>query len=93
MNYVLAFYRSPSQSSDALKNVLSRFHKVIITDISLSNTAFRMMLGGFNCRSNSLVIFPQKKVLIWNQSLRLKGFTSLSQIQHTFFLSLPIVLY
>ena len=50
--YVLVVYRSPSQSSDDFENFLSSFDQVI-TDMSLSNPAFRLILGDFNCRSNS----------------------------------------
>ena len=50
--YVLVVYRSPSQSSDDLKIFLSSLDQVI-TDMSLSNLAFRLILEDFNCRSNS----------------------------------------
>ena len=45
-------YRSQSQSSNDFENVLSSFDQVI-SDMSLSNPAFRLILGDFNCRSNS----------------------------------------
>ena len=50
--YVLVVYRSPSQFSDDLKIFLSSLDQVI-TDMSLSNLAFRLILEDFNCRSNS----------------------------------------
>ena len=50
--YVLAVYRFSSQSSDDFENFLSTSDQVI-TDMSLSNPAFRLILGDFNCMSNS----------------------------------------
>ena len=50
--YVLEVYRSASQSSDDFEHFLSNFDQVI-TDMSLSNPAFRLIFGDFNCRSNS----------------------------------------
>ena len=50
--YVLVVYCSSSQSSDDFETFLSSFDQVI-TDMSLSNPAFRLILGNFNCRSNS----------------------------------------
>ena len=47
--YVLVVYRSSSQSSDDFENFLSSFDQVI-PDMSLSNPAFRLILGDFNCR-------------------------------------------
>ena len=52
MGYVLVVYRSPWESSDNFQNFLSRFDQVI-TDMSLSNPVFRLILEGFDCRSNS----------------------------------------
>ena len=48
--YVLVVYRW--QSSDDFQKFLSSFDQVI-TDMSRSNPAFRLILGDFNCRSNS----------------------------------------
>ena len=50
-DYVLVVYHSPSQSPDDFEILLSSFEQVI-TDMSLSNPAFRLVLGDFNCRSN-----------------------------------------
>ena len=52
MGYVLVVYRSLSQSSDDFENFLSSFDQVL-TEMSLSNPAFRLILGDFTCRSNS----------------------------------------
>ena len=74
--YVLVVYRHPSQSLDDFENFLLDFDQVI-TDTSWSNSAFRLILGNFIVE---MAIFPQKQVLIWNQSPLLMGFTSLSHI-------------
>ena len=50
--YVLVVYRFPSQASNDFESVLPSFDQVI-TDMSLSNPVFRLILGDFNCRSNS----------------------------------------
>ena len=86
MGYVLVVYRFPSQSSDDFENFLSNFDQVI-THISLSNPVFRLILEDFNCRSNS---WWKGDISIGNQSPRPTGSTSLSEIQHIFFLSLPL---
>ena len=52
MGYVLVVCRSPWESSDNFENFLSSFDQVI-TDMSLSNPAFRLILEAFDCRSNS----------------------------------------
>ena len=89
--YVVVVYRFPSQASDDFENVLSSFDQVI-TDMSLSNPVFRLIL--LNCPSilGGRAIFALKKAFIWNQSRLLMGFTNLSQIQHIFFPSLPLAL-
>ena len=45
--YLLVVYYFPSQLSDEFKTFLSSFDQVI-TDISFSNPAFRLILGDFN---------------------------------------------
>ena len=50
--HVLVVYSSPSKSSYDFETFLSSFDQVI-TDMSLSNPAFRLILGDFNCRSSS----------------------------------------
>ena len=52
MANVLVVYHSLSQSSGDFEKFLPRFDQVI-TDMSLSNLAFRLILGDFNCRLNS----------------------------------------
>ena len=52
MGHVLVVYRSLSQSSDDFENFLSSFDQVI-TNLSLSKPAVRLILGDFNYRSNS----------------------------------------
>ena len=51
-SYVPVVYRSSSQSLDDFEFFLSSFDQVL-TDMSLSNPAFRLILGDFNFRSNS----------------------------------------
>ena len=52
MANVLVVYHSLSQSSGDFEKFLACFDEVI-TDMSLSNLAFRLILGDFNCRLNS----------------------------------------
>ena len=82
MANVFVVYHSLSQSSGDFENFLPRFDQVI-TDMKVIKPSdwywgiliVGQILGG-------MAIFPQKKVLIWNQSPRLMGFTRLSQIAH-----------
>ena len=91
--YVLVVYLSPSQSWDDLEYFSLKISDQVITDMNLSIPVFKLVLGDFNCTSNSWRdgnISPKKGIdqVLTNLSPRLMGFASLSQIQQIFFLNL-----
>ena len=51
--YALVVYLSPSQSTDDFEYFSLKSFDQVITDMSLSIPAFRLILGYFNCRSYS----------------------------------------
>ena len=50
-SYVGVVYRSPSQNGFEFENLLSNFEKVL-SDTTLSNSLFTIILGDFNARSS-----------------------------------------